>query len=212
MRPTTRAGSSCAAGRRVGRPARPFYFCDEVWTGVEYQVAAHLIYEGLVDEGLEIVRAVRARYDGYRRSPWNEAECGNHYARSLASWALLLACSGFRYDARRQAIGFAPRSTADPFRCFFSTGTGWGDFSLEERGAELAVRHGSIRLSQISVPSRAGAPIRTVTKNGDRVAARIEAGDEAETLTFDAALLTRGDVLRLDRTATSETGRTTNGS
>jgi len=51
-----------------GRPKLPFRQCDEVWTGIEYQVAAHLIYEGFVEEGLTIVRAVRKRYDGYRRN------------------------------------------------------------------------------------------------------------------------------------------------
>jgi uncharacterized protein (DUF608 family) len=76
---------------RGQRPLLPFVYSDEVWTGIEYQVAAHLIYEGSVEEGFRIVRAVRNRYDGERRNPWNEVECGNHYARALASWSLLLA-------------------------------------------------------------------------------------------------------------------------
>ena len=79
---------------RGKRPALPFVYSDEVWTGIEYQVAAHLIYEGLVEEGLAIVKAVRDRYDGERRNPWNEVECGNHYARALSSWSLLTALSG----------------------------------------------------------------------------------------------------------------------
>src|SRR5205807_3167307 len=70
------------------RPALPFVYSDEVWTGIEYQVAAHLIYEGMVSEGLAIAKAVRDRYDGQRRNPWNEVECGNHYARALSSWSL----------------------------------------------------------------------------------------------------------------------------
>ncbi|MFQ5791573.1 MAG: GH116 family glycosyl-hydrolase [Acidobacteriota bacterium] len=81
---------------RGNRPLLPFVYSDEVWTGIEYQVAAHLIYEGFVDEGVNIVRAVRNRYDGERRNPWNEVECGNHYARALASWSVLLALSGFQ--------------------------------------------------------------------------------------------------------------------
>src|SRR4029453_7150349 len=68
------------------RPALPFVYSEEVWTGIEYQVAAHLIYEGLIVEGLAITKAVRDRYDGQRRNPWNEVECGNHYARALSSW------------------------------------------------------------------------------------------------------------------------------
>ena len=91
-----------------GRPKLPFVYADEVWTGIEYHVAAHLIYEGFVDEGLTIVRAVRERHDGYRRNPWNEVECGHHYARSMASWALLTALSGFKYDMVEGTMSFKP--------------------------------------------------------------------------------------------------------
>ena len=85
-----------------------------MWTGIEYQVATHLVYEGLVDEGLDVVRAVRDRHDGLRRNPWNEVECGNHYARSLASWGLLLALSGADYDARAARLSFAPARRGPP--------------------------------------------------------------------------------------------------
>ena len=108
------------------RPRLPFVYSDEVWTGVEYQVAAHLIYEGFLDEGLSIVKAVRDRYDGYRRNPWDEVECGHHYARSLASWALLLALSGFKYDMVKEEISFKPVINRDCFSTFWSTGKGWG--------------------------------------------------------------------------------------
>lgn len=109
-----------------GRPVLPFVYADEVWTGIEYQVAAHMIYENLVDEGLTIVDAVQARQDGVTRNPWNENECGNHYARSMASWALLTALSGFSYDMRKGTIGFSPRIHEEAFDCFFCTGKGWG--------------------------------------------------------------------------------------
>jgi len=52
-----------------GRPAIPFIYSDEVWTGIEYQVASHLIFEGRVKEGLDIVRTCRERYDGSVRNP-----------------------------------------------------------------------------------------------------------------------------------------------
>jgi hypothetical protein len=48
---------------------------------------------------LEIIMAIRARYDGLKRNPFNEAECGHHYARAMASWAAILALSGFEYSA-----------------------------------------------------------------------------------------------------------------
>ena len=116
-----------------GRPRLPFPYADEVWTGIEYQVAAHLIYEGWVEEGLEIVEALRARHDGIRRNPWNEVECGNHYARSMASWALLLALSGMRIDAETGASTFTPSDNLladkEPFSVFWSDGREWGVYS-----------------------------------------------------------------------------------
>ena len=90
------AGLVLCSWPRGGRPRFPMVYSDEVWTGVEYQVATTLVHEGLIDEALTVVRAVRDRHDGIRRSPWNETECGNHYARSLASWGVLLALSGDR--------------------------------------------------------------------------------------------------------------------
>lgn len=111
-----------------GRPKFPFIYSDEVWTGIEYQVAAQLIYEDCLDEGLTIVKAVRERHDGIRRNPWNEVECGNHYARSMASWALLPALSGFRCDMPARTMSFSPKVFREAFGCFWSTGTAWGNY------------------------------------------------------------------------------------
>jgi len=108
------------------RPEIPFVYSDEVWTGIEYQVASHLIYEGFVDEGLKIVKAVRDRHDGIRRSPWNEVECGHHYARSLASYGVLLALTGFHCDAVNKTLTFKPAMDEDNFEAFFSCADGWG--------------------------------------------------------------------------------------
>jgi uncharacterized protein (DUF608 family) len=109
-----------------GKPKLPFVYADEVWTGVEYQAATTMIYEGLIDEALTIVETLRSRQDGYRRNPWNEMECGFHYARSLASWGLLVALSGAEYDAATDTESFHPRINQDDFRCFYSNGKHWG--------------------------------------------------------------------------------------
>jgi non-lysosomal glucosylceramidase len=135
---------------RGGRPRLPFVYCDEVWTGVEYQVAAHLIQEGFTEEGLELVEAVRSRYDGVKRNPWDEIECGHHYVRSMASWALLVALSGFHFDLPRRRISFQPRSNGEDFSCFFSTGAAWGiyherrDRADGERKWDVEVLYGSL--------------------------------------------------------------------
>ncbi|MDR0654763.1 MAG: hypothetical protein LBG22_00480 [Treponema sp.] len=113
---------------RGDRPEIPFVYCDEVWTGIEYQVASHLIYEGFVEEGLKITEAVRARHDGVERNPWNEVECGHHYARSLASYGVLLALTGFRCDGVNKKLYFKPAVNRDFFSAFFCCPAGWGLF------------------------------------------------------------------------------------
>ena len=109
-----------------GRPRLPFVYSDEVWTGIEYQVATNLIYDGFLEEGLTIVKAVRDRHDGYRRNPWNEVECGHHYARAMASWGVLTALSGFTCDLVNRKISFKPVINENCFASFFSTGKAWG--------------------------------------------------------------------------------------
>ncbi|MBE3132042.1 MAG: hypothetical protein IMZ55_01095 [Acidobacteria bacterium] len=103
----------------------PFVYSNEVWTGIEYQAASHMIRSGLVNEGLEVVRVCRDRYDGRVRNPFNEYECGHWYARAMSSYALLQALSGARYDAVDKVLHLEPRIKGD-FRCFFSTASGYG--------------------------------------------------------------------------------------
>jgi uncharacterized protein (DUF608 family) len=184
-----------------GRPRRPLPYADEVWTGIEYQLAAQLIYEGFVEEGLTVVRAVRRRHDGYRRSPWNEAEAGYHYVRSMASWALLLAYSGCRYDAVARTIGFGPVRTNTPFRCFFSTATAWGVFSYDHHSTEIAPRYGSLSLEGVwlrpPVPSADPAVVR-LRVNGDPRPARVEHRAGELQLRFAPLTLAAGDILGVD--------------
>ncbi|HRK20924.1 MAG TPA: GH116 family glycosyl hydrolase, partial [Fimbriimonadaceae bacterium] len=110
-----------------GRPRFPFFYSDEVWTGIEYQVAAHLAFEGMHDEALKILEAIRVRYDGRRRNPYNEYECGSHYARALASWSVFMAFIGFRHDAVTDSATFHPWNPGGgPFECLYCTGSEWG--------------------------------------------------------------------------------------
>ena len=143
----------------TGVPEHGFF--SEVWSGVEYQVAASLIYAGLVDEGLQIVQAVRRRYDGVRRNPWNEAEAGDHYVRPLSSWSLLLALSGFQYCAADRSMGFAPAVDQLDASFFWSTGTGWGVFRWRQERVrtvlELAVTYGRLELDRLELFPRAGS-------------------------------------------------------
>jgi len=143
-----------------GRPKLPFVYSDEVWTGIEFQVAAHMIHHGLLEEGLAIVKGVTERYDGLRRNPWNEVECGSHYARALASWSVLMALSGFGYSGVDHALAFFPAIGSDDFRCFFAAGSGWGvcrqQAQHKEQSVTLEVVHGQILLSKLSLRNDTG--------------------------------------------------------
>lgn len=160
-----------------GRPQYPFPYADEVWTGIEYYVAAHCIYEGLLDEGLRIVEAVRARHSGHNRNPWDEYECGHHYARAMSSWSLITALSGYHYNAAKGHLAFAPRINEDSFTCFFSTGTAWGLFYQTREGdiysAKVEVRWGELTIGQLALPVD---NVRQVTMEGRAISARSEAG------------------------------------
>ena len=112
-----------------GRPKFPFFYSDEVWGRTEYHVASTLIYEGFIDEGLTVAKAVRERYDGIKRNPWNEFECGWHYSGIMSSWALLLALSGFRPNLPNGKMYFSPVINKDNFKCFWSNGKAWGTYS-----------------------------------------------------------------------------------
>lgn len=112
-----------------GRPDIPFVYSDEVWSRIEYHVAATLIYEGFVEEGLTIAKAVRERYDGYKRNPWNEYECGNHYSGTMSSWSLLTSLSGFRSNLVEKTMSFTPKINGDCFSCFWCNGRAWGTYS-----------------------------------------------------------------------------------
>lgn len=115
-----------------GRPTQPILYCDGAWTGVEYQVAAHMIYEGMVGEGLTVARGARGRYDGARRNPYDEYECGHHYARPMSSWSVLLALSGLSVDGPRgelrvRTIPSGPTPSTYPL----VTPWGWGTATLQ---------------------------------------------------------------------------------
>jgi uncharacterized protein (DUF608 family) len=129
---------------RGGRPTVPVRYCDEVWTGIEYQVAAHCIIDGLHAHGMRILEALRARYDGTRRNPYNEIECGDHYARAMAGWSVLEALTGFRYDALRSRIALR----GDDGRFPFVAGTGWGRIAVTSDAIEIQVRGGRLALRE----------------------------------------------------------------
>jgi len=129
-----------------GRLSLPFVYCDEIWTGFEYQVASHLMMMGEVNKGLEIVRTARNRYDGKLRNPFDEYECGHWYARALSSYGMLQGMTGVRYDAVDQIMYM--RSGNGDFTTFISTATGFGNVGLKNGKPFLKVVYGDITVKK----------------------------------------------------------------
>lgn len=126
----------------------PFVYSDEVWTGIEYQVASHLMMKGKVKEGLEIVRTCRDRYDGRIRNPFNEYECGHWYGRAMSSYALLQGLTGARYDAVEKVLYLKP-SIKGNFRSFLGTATGYGTVGVKRGKPFIEVKQGTIPIKRI---------------------------------------------------------------
>jgi hypothetical protein len=123
--------------------------------GFEYALAGLMISEGMIDEGLAIVRSVRDRYDGEKRNPWNEIECGSNYARSMASFSFLPIFAGFTFDMTKKHIGFAPITDRRGFRTIWSLDCGWGNvrFGEETDCMKIEVIDGVLPLKSIGVPA-----------------------------------------------------------
>jgi uncharacterized protein (DUF608 family) len=184
------AGLFVCTWPKGGRMQEPVLYRDEVWTGGEYQLASHLLHEGMIREGLSIIRGIHDRYDGKRHNPWNEVECGDHYARALASWGCLIALSGFTYDGPAGRLGFAPRWQENDFKAFFTAAEGWGN--IRQRRAEnsqenhIDVKYGQVapkeltfetpkstKVSDLSV-SVAGQPIESKFEQKERIIVALE--------------------------------------
>jgi uncharacterized protein (DUF608 family) len=185
------------------RPQTPFPYFEEVITGFEYSAAILMLYMGKLVQGVELVGNIRRRYDGERRNTWDEAECGYHYARPMASWAALLALSGFRYHGARRSIDMKPALNQEQFFCFWSTATGWGSFSQQsqEEGMRLSlsVIHGSLACRSVALASRKAPSGKSSANLGNRALPhQIQFGRDETVFLFPTEITLRaGDRLTL---------------
>jgi uncharacterized protein (DUF608 family) len=158
---------NCTWPEGATKPALPVPYAEEIWTGLEYMLASHLIQRGLVDEGLIVVRAARARHDGSRRNPWNDMECGSYYIRALSSYALVNAYSGFTFDQRSREIGLKPARSGDGVY-FWSAGRGWGVIELKGTSFNLAVKGGELTVCRLRLPGCSGGAALVDGQSADR--------------------------------------------
>ena len=172
------------------KPAIPVQYCEECMTGFEYAFAGLLVAEGRIEDGLRVVRAVRDRYDGKKRNPYSEIECGANYARSMASFALVPLFSGFKFDLPRKTVGFSPLISGD-FRSVFSVGTGWGDFVRTEASEEITLKGGCLELSSVTLDN--AESVKRVIIDGKDVAFE-RRGDK---ISFPLCRIEQGVVFKL---------------
>ncbi len=141
----------CDYPQDAEKPKIPIPYCEETMTGFEYAFSGLLCARGKVEDGARVARAVRERFDGEKRNPWNEFECGSNYARSMASYALIPILSGFSFDMPKGHIGFSPYKT-DNFSAIWSLDSAWGTFTLSGKTAKVEILEGSLSLSSLGLP------------------------------------------------------------
>jgi len=193
-----------------GRPEVPTRYADEVWSGVEYQVAAHCLREGLQEEGEAILSGLWKRHDGRRRNPYNEIECGDHYVRAMAGWSVLEALTGYQYDASTGAIRFR-RGGGDSNWPFVGS-TGWGSVSMTDSEVVLSGAGGEVNIASVrlagfdwadGIVSLNGAAFSVSTSPPDEDAPAAQfssAGAELLITLPDTVFLGAGDRLVVQRT------------
>jgi uncharacterized protein (DUF608 family) len=169
------------------RPVIPFPYYAEAWTGLEYTAAALMFSYGLAGCGYECTTAIRARYDGVRRNPWDEPECGHHYARAMSSWSGMLALSGFRYRGSERLVSAVPRANLAEFRSFWSSGTGWGMFSLHRDRFSLSVAEGFLQVRRVEFPAAVAAS-STINLGSSDLMHRVQQSNELAVFTMSEEL------------------------
>jgi hypothetical protein len=177
-------------------PSLPFVYSNEVWTGIEYQVASHLMLQGEVEKGLDIVKAARARYDGRVRNPFNEYECGHWYARAMSSYGLIQGLTGFRYDAVDQSVAIDSKM-GDSCTGFFSTHSGWGTLDYTGQQITISIAHGYLDLNELHFTrSKSLSDIKKIQVGEEEMEARLEQADGVNRIVFESKVkLDQGDQL-----------------
>ena len=142
-----------------GRLTVPFPYFSESMSGFEYTAAVGMIYEGQIENGLKCIKSIRDRFDGLKRNPFDEPECGHHYARAMASWSAVLALSGFHYSGVEKSISF----TSVPGTYFWSNGYAWGTCKIANHSATLNVQNGSLTLCKFSLGGAKATIFKPIT-------------------------------------------------
>jgi non-lysosomal glucosylceramidase len=179
-----------------------YMYFNECMSGFEWQVASHMIWEGMITEGLAVASAIHDRYNAALRNPYNEIECSDHYARAMASYGAFIAACGYKYHGPKGYLAFAPRICPENFKAAFTTAQGWGSFSQKiskkSQTQRIELKHGILRLSEMQFELGAGIRPVDVAAEVDGQAVRIQWRIDDNKLRVDflnPVALAGGDIL-----------------
>jgi hypothetical protein len=182
-----------------------YMYFNECMTGFEWQVASHMIWEGMATEGLAIARAIHDRYDAALRNPYNEIECSDHYARAMASYGAFIAACGYEYHGPKGYMAFAPRIQPEDFKAAFTTAEGWGSFSQriskQNQKELIELKYGTLMLSEMQFELAEGVDSASVTVMLNEAEVPFRSGLDGRTLRISLrgpAVLAAGDKLLIE--------------
>ncbi|MCT4587548.1 MAG: GH116 family glycosyl-hydrolase [Carboxylicivirga sp.] len=185
----------------------PGGYFDECMNGFEYQVAAHMIYEGDIQNGLALTKAVHDRYGAKKRNPYNEIECGDHYSRSMASYGVFLALCGFDYHGPKGSISINPKVTNEDFKAPFTVAEGWGTYSQSIEGemfqAQIDLKYGHLNLNEIGIDASVVAnKVIEVRLNNNVLATQLKNDGNHLQISFDSIRMAKDDRLTISFNST----------
>ncbi len=170
---------------------------NEVWTGIEYQVATGMIYNGMIEEGLSLVKAVHERYSPEKHNPWNEVECGDHYGRAMASWGILKALQNYYYNGPKGIMKFSPKINQTNFSSFMTTAEAWGRIGQKISDSDqintVVIDWGKLFLDELEVPAYGDNPVLKL--NGNEIEGNFKTKDGMLHITNIELNLVAGDIL-----------------
>lgn len=178
------------------------YFSESM-TGFTYQAAAHMIAEGLVEEGMTLIKAIHDRYAPIKRNPYNEIEYGNHYTRAMSSYGAFIAASGFTLNEPNGKIGFAPKITPEAFKSAFITGNSWGTFTQIRNDSHqensIVLNYGNIHLKNIDLDfHKQNCKGVNVAVNGKTVRSQFILVNNKLSITIKGTMLNVGDTVKIN--------------
>ncbi len=166
------------------------YF-HECMSGFEYQVAAHMIAEGMTDEGLVLVHSIHDRYHAAKRNPFNEIECSDHYARAMASYGAFITACGFEYHGPKGYMKFAPKWNQENFKAPFTAAEGWGTYAQQQTGGKmfcsLQPKYGKLQLKTLGLEAPKGKGYKSVNVklNGTKISASVKQKGQNVLISFN---------------------------